>query len=751
MPENDDSFAARLRLALNALGGPARPPARALALHLGEGTRASVEAALAKAPSATLLLHLSLPGADQLDSNAKRDLASKGALCEDFDMSGFLRERIFASVETVRAANARLSADKEPPKEAVQWIQTALSDAFEKRNDRMRTLQTRTRCALANFNCIAGFGRLEMPAFDPSVPVIVCGAGPSVKGQLELLRKAQGQAVIICAGRAAKMLSDAGISPDYVVDIEQKAQLYWPEGLKLSGVLVAHESASPVLSGSFSKYIWTDCGLNPVRGLLASCGISLPSIPANGPVASVMIGFAVACGARRIALCGYDLSLGSDGKAYADGKGSMDKESARELKVPSVAGGTVDTLPQFEAMRRDVQSSIDILRKTGMLFEIYNCSPSGAVIAGTMPMTLEGFSGSFAKAPKGSFDVFAASGSGVDAALKNALSGACKAQDAVYKLSKAILKVDGELSSARPDMSQVQRLERRIEELFKEELATRLGPQASEISAGAFEQARLISEQWPKPKPLGELDARRAFTRSLLKQCLLHEGFLKDSAQLLRDAIKAREEGRGGLSVDVHRHPALREHAIRLIRQVNHELSIRLEHMPPNSAPESFELFHMLISPPIALSMEASDGKRIPLADASSYTEQIQTATLKLLKDSAFDPAQDAIIISGHVNWGLASEIAFRCPEARIIVVFPWLDLLSHMADTCEFMGLLPDGSLLVCPTELCPDWKKLLEARIALWKRSARRILLFENEATSSLPEMQESREAVKSFLAQS
>lgn len=748
MPEIDDSFAARLNLAFTALGGQTKPPSRILAMHLGEASSKDAEEALSKLPPSTLLLYLTFPSSGLLTPQDRINLAGKGVIVEAFDKSGFLRERIFSCVEAVRAAKARLSAAKELPQDIVQWLQTNIDDAFEKRNDRMRTWQTRHRCALANFPCIAGPRRLEMPSFDPAVPVVVCGAGPTIKGQLGLLREIQGRAVIVCAGRAAKMLSEAGVNADYVVDIEQKAQLYWPEGLNLPGALVAHESVSPVVPPSFSKYIWTNCGYNILGKTLAACGMALPSIPANGPVASIMIGFALSCGARRLALCGYDLSVGADGKSYADGQGAMDKSAPNELKVPSVAGGTVDTLPQFEAMRRDVQACIDMLRKAGMLFEIYNCSPSGAVVAGTMPMTLQGFIETYAKTPKTSPDVFAPAGKSPFEALGRELSAATKAQDAVYKLAKAVAKTDEELSKARPDLSQTQRFERKIEELFKEELATRTGPQASELSAGAFEQARLLSEQWPRARQTGELTVKRLHFKMLLRQCLLHEGLLKDLIQELRDVAKAKGGGFDPAGMDVHNHPALREHAIRLIRQDNPELAATLEHMAPAGGPAGFDIFHMLISPPIVLSMPDASGGRIPLAEAGGYTAQIQGAALRLLKESAFDPAKDAIVLSGHVNWGLASEIAFRCPDARMIVVFPWLELLSHMAGTCEFMGLLPEGSLLVCPSEQCANWREPLEGRLTLWKRSTRRILLFENEATSSLPEMQAAREAVKSLL---
>ncbi len=747
MNGHEDTFASRLKRALEALAPEGRLE-RVLAIHCGEASKAQVEtlASRRKRGVLTLLLATAIKQEPAKDS-LKKIAAARGILLESFDKSGFLRERIFSAVDATRAANATLAGDKALAQEDLLWLRTALADAFEKRIIRARTVQTRLRCAIANLPYINHPGRMELPSFPPSEALVVCGAGPSLTSHLPLLKEAQGRVVVVCAGRALKSLLDAGITPDYVVDIEQNAQQYWPRGVKLPSVLVAHESISPVVAESFSKFIWTDSGANPLRAFLSACAVQLPSIPANGPVASIAAGFAIACGARSIALCGYDFALAPDGTAYADGKGSLDKGAAQGVMVASVAGGQVETLPHFETMRRDLESSLDILRKAGLAFEILNCSPFGAHIAGTLPMPFASFLQRRAQCAKTPCEpVMAPFSTGLEKAALDELEKAAAALAALDRLVKHAKALVEAFAQENPSRESTMDLERGLERLFADELATRTQPGGSELSNNAFEQARLLAEQWPKTPHVNELFAKRAFCSGLLDQCVLHDGFLKDAVAELRkisDPARAYEP-----APDVHRHPALKRFATERLLRSNKELSLRLAHSRTEGAPAGFELFHKLLSPPIVLSMPLADGGTLRLADVPSYKDQIEAGAAKFLKDSAFDQARDAIVLFAHVNWGLATELAFRRQACHLIVVYPWFQLLNYMSETCEFLGLLPEDSLVVCPSPECPGWLETLKAKLAAWRPYAKRIMLLENEATAELPELQEIRAALKSAL---
>lgn len=51
-------------------------------------------------------------------------------------------------------------------------------------------------------------------------PLIIVAAGPSLTDQLSSLKEAQGKALIVCVGTAAKPLMDNGIIPDFVISVD---------------------------------------------------------------------------------------------------------------------------------------------------------------------------------------------------------------------------------------------------------------------------------------------------------------------------------------------------------------------------------------------------------------------------------------------------------------------------------------------------------------------------------------------------
>ncbi len=738
-------FNARLSAAFKAALPPPGGP-KTLLLQYGKASAADFATALSRLPQGAFLLYLRPPcGAEERESLEKA-AEGRGALVEELSPCGLLRERLFALMDLLKPGDVKLSVDASlaPGSEKLlEWLRMAMGDAFEKNNITLRTIQIRMRCALANLQRIAGEGRLSLPSIDPSTPVLICGAGPSISGQLDAIAKLQGRAVSICAGRSAKTLCDAGIKPDFVVDIEQVSHLYWPEDLRLECPLAAHEAVSPAAAKSFERFVWIDSGRSPVAKFLSECGVELPRVGAVGPVACIMIGFAVACGARRIGLCGFDLSISGSGKSYADGLGSLDLESpGSALEVPGVRGGTVRTLQQFEFMRRDVESAIDkLLSSTEGSLSVFNCCPSGAAIAGTQPLSLEEFASSFPPeklvlnrpAPKAVRyrESLAAAGSGVDRCLS--------ALDGVFK---GVSRICAELEGARPGPAQLASLEKSLFAAFKEEQETRASGPWTEFSIAAFEQARLLMEQGPRPRACSQLDAKRLHFLRVRTQCLLHAELLQDLRSDLRELSRAQEEGREP-AIDPLVHPGLRRHFLRRLAVLNPALAEALAKTPQEAAPEGFETMPKLLSPPIVLSMKLPDSSTLKLAAATDYAEETKASVSNFISQGGFDPGSCAVLFLGHVNWGVVSEMAFRHPSLQGAVVFPWLKLLSHMAGSCEFLGLIPEDAPLLCPVEGA-DWLAPLDRKMAEWKAQGRRLLLFGDARTAQLKEVSSAKEEI-------
>jgi len=745
-------FAERLSAAFKAVS---QAPIRqgTLCMRYGQASAGALAATAAGLPKGSFLLYLHPPCGPAEAEALRRAAPGFGAVAEELSMGGTLRERVFAIMDLVRPQDASLSIDPGLHKGSealVSWLRAAVSDGFEKNNIMLRTCQARMRCALANLDKILGGGRQALPSIDPSTPVLICGSGPSISSQLEAIAAAKPSAAIVCAGRSAEIFSKAGVKPDFVVDIEQVSHLYWPDSLRMDCPLVAHEAVSPAATASFERFVWIDSGRSPVAKLLKECGVELPGIATIGPVACIMIGFAVACGARRVGLCGFDLSISPSGKSYADEQGSLDMgDPGSALEIPGVNGGMVKTLPQFEFMRRDVEATIDrLMNSAGPSLSIFNCSPSGAAIAGTKPLPLQGFlslpelgvkSVALNPAPKAER---------LSEKLAAALAGVDKSLSTLGSVTKGLRRLCAALEGPGQDLAKAASLEKALMAAFKEEQEARASGLWTEFSSTACEQARMLVEQGPKPQPpKTQAEARLAHYSRLKLQCMLHEDLLSDLRDDLRELSRAVAEGRRP-KIDPLLHPGLRRHSLRRVAELNPPLAELLSKTKPGSPPEGFEVMPKLLSPPIVLSMKLSDGSLLKFAAAADYMDETKAAVSEFLAKSSFDPASCAVLFVGHPNWGAVSETSFRHPFLQCAVLFPWAGLLSHMADVCEFIGLIPADAPLLCPLGDGKDWLEPLRAKAAVWKAQGRRVLLFGDARTGSLPEVSSARdEALKAL----
>jgi hypothetical protein len=81
---------------------------------------------------------------------------------------------------------------------------------------------------------------LGLKKFCSGVPGIFVGAGPSLSRNIELLRDAQGKALIIAASTALQPLDNAGVRPDVVMVIESNDHRYQYQGVRcLEDITVA--------------------------------------------------------------------------------------------------------------------------------------------------------------------------------------------------------------------------------------------------------------------------------------------------------------------------------------------------------------------------------------------------------------------------------------------------------------------------------------------------------------------------------
>lgn len=191
------------------------------------------------------------------------------------------------------------------------------------------------------FNCFRG------------VPAIVVSAGPSLDVNIDVLKSAEGKAVIIAVGTALRALKAHSIRPTLVVSYDgSEANYRHFQGLAYDDIpLVYDPMIYPAIPREHGGQQWVMATTsNPfmpwLERVLGSPGV----IASGGSVATAALDVAVKLGCNPLIFVGQDLAYRAGhthaaGTVYQDNKvqeaqlrGSMDY-----LEVPSVSGGTVWT------------------------------------------------------------------------------------------------------------------------------------------------------------------------------------------------------------------------------------------------------------------------------------------------------------------------------------------------------------------------------------------------------------------------
>lgn len=184
-------------------------------------------------------------------------------------------------------------------------------------------------------NLIANFLRLEHSFYGnlwkgtlKNVPVIICGAGPSLESSFDDLKKLQNQSCIIAGGSSAAALIKQGIRPHLIMALDPNLEeLQRFKGVDLSDIpfLYAGRLQKDVLSQTSAPwgYLRSNTGGLMEEWLEKELGIEGDFIGAAlgreaFSVTTLAIAYAQVLGANPIIMTGVDLSF-SGNKRYAEG------------------------------------------------------------------------------------------------------------------------------------------------------------------------------------------------------------------------------------------------------------------------------------------------------------------------------------------------------------------------------------------------------------------------------------------------
>ncbi len=171
-------------------------------------------------------------------------------------------------------------------------------------------------------NTLANLERAERCSFGlpPLGRAAVAGAGPSLEGQIEELRKLRPRPFLIATDTALPALLGWGLTPELVVSIDCQLFSYhhFLQGLPRQVPLILDLASPPVLSRLAGRAMFF-ASAHPLAQYLSARFRPLPFVDTSGGnVAHAAVSVALLLGARELFLLGLDFSY-PEGKPYSRG------------------------------------------------------------------------------------------------------------------------------------------------------------------------------------------------------------------------------------------------------------------------------------------------------------------------------------------------------------------------------------------------------------------------------------------------
>jgi Uncharacterized protein conserved in bacteria len=286
------------------------------------------------------------------------------------------------------------------------------------------------------------------------IPVILVSAGPSLNKNVSLLRKAQGKAIIICIGRALRVLLNEGIKPDIVAALdatELSATLFEDLEYSDSVLLYALRAHPDIAKNHNGRKIIFPNSEQYLSDVMSKFGINYDEILCGGSVSTMIFSFAKFAGADPIVFVGQDLAYSgkethAKGTYYGENK-DLTFEDRKLMTVTGINGEKLSTGVDFYAFLKWFESEI-YNDNTGR--EFINATEGGANIEGTVVKSLSKVIEEYCKRPVDSVidDVFKSSIKYDPQIIRShvtELEQMLKSMDSIVNLSKKAISYSDEL------------------------------------------------------------------------------------------------------------------------------------------------------------------------------------------------------------------------------------------------------------------------------------------------------------------
>lgn len=590
-------------------------------------------------------------------------------------------------------------------------VRQALSNTAQSSAGRLVYL----RNALKNLPFILRDCRNEIKIEPRDLAAIVCSAGPSLNGQLDILKKHASKFIVISVGRASKILSSAGIIPDFIVDVDP--DVAWFDG---KGVPVFSSSAMPDKNIAGTPAVWMHGDAFSVNRYLEVSGIKLPKIVISKTVTVTALDFARYLKCKKIALTGSDLCLSETGSYYTD---SEARENEMPSEVSDADGGKVSTTRNLSSLRQSIETYLKTAASEYPAAEFYNCTARGALIHNTERMRFEDFCMNFSSAEDKKISFVKPEKTLAPALPLDSIKSKISAfAEILGEMRDICFKILRELKGSNSSNDKTNNLKQRFMALSEKEKSFKADDTLKWLIAPVEEQGAEFAAQSMKHEkitrdnPVFQIEMLR---RKYMFSCDIFSDVISDLYGIISHAF--------GPEYYERRFKSFRNCAVSFLQKQNPELAAFLSDFKDDGELE-FDFIPNLQNS--SLIQIVSGGISYPLS-ITTVSEELED----FLKENKFSPDNDALIFSAPGNWLHVSAFVEKYPFSAAAVIEIWPSLFSRIIETNMLFHVLPETMPVFCFAPQLKQQEKLLRNFIDKLKKEKRRILLFNNPQTFKIP----------------
>lgn len=538
----------------------------------------------------------------------------------------------------------------------------------------------RLRNSIRNLPRIIDSTRSSNLSLNPSIPCVVCGAGPSLGDSISALKTIRDKCLIVAVGHAVKVLKHHEITPDCIAEIDYQAQVNWEDNPYPDSLLIASTDLSPQVSALFPKIHWIKGGSMEFNELAAIWDIPLDDIILSRTVTVSAIDFCVKNGAKEIVLIGNDLSLSATGEAHK-GESKRSSSATNLIRLKGIDGRDVYTDEDLNAAKTALENHLRYVKQQFPEVKIYNCTRRGAVIANARQRSFDNFVDEISKR----FSI--AAPQKIYHEIGEKVKDVSPLIESLVKKVKRYSLVVKEAIEKTNDSGALEKLEAKLLKLQHDEMSKSFFEAISQHSLETICDTNVLG--------LDENIEDYLTKENYLWQKDLCEDFLEDL-----DKVTAMMNRALPFEWDLLYFNSFRKHAMRFFKKSNPSFAAELEKQRDHEE-RIFELKENHQFLPWVV-MRAENGEKYRLNGLTMESDA--TAKIDRFLETRDYKENDVVVFQNPGNWIDVVKFAERFPSAKIMVYVEDPAMLAGIIEIAVFVNYLPHDLKVVSDKNDIPE-----------------------------------------------